>query len=46
VFSDGQKEGLFVRQLSPLSKTNIMALLIWFVAMVILCLLIAEISLD
>jgi SSS family transporter len=46
VFSDGQKKGLFVRQLSPLSKTNIMALLIWFVAMVILCLLIADISLD
>ncbi len=46
VLSDEQKEALFVRQQSPLSKANIMALRIWSVALIIFCLLIADISLD
>ncbi|MFT4747050.1 MAG: SSS family transporter [Congregibacter sp.] len=46
VFGGGQKEGLFVRQQNPLSKANIIALLIWFVTMIIFCLLIADIGLN
>jgi SSS family transporter len=46
VFGNGQKEGLLARQQSPLSKANIIALLIWFVTMILLCLLIADIGLD
>ena len=46
VLSDEKKEALFVRQQSPLSKANIMALRIWSVALIIFCLLIADISLD
>jgi SSS family transporter len=46
VFGDGQKEGLLARQQSPLSKANIIALLTWFVTMILLCLLIADIGLD
>jgi SSS family transporter len=46
LFGDGQKEGLFVRQQSPLTKANIIALLIWFVTMLVLCLLITNISLG
>ena len=40
------KKGLFVRQQNPLSKANIIALLIWFVTMIIFCLLIADIGLN
>jgi preprotein translocase subunit SecG len=46
VFGNGQKENVFVHQQSPLSKANIIALLIWFVTMILLCVLIAKIGLD
>jgi SSS family transporter len=44
LFGNGQKESFFVRQQSPLTKTNIAALLIWFVTLIILCLIIANIG--
>jgi sodium-coupled monocarboxylate transporter 8/12 len=46
LFGNEQKESLFVRQQSPLSKANISALLIWFVTLILLCLLIANIGLE
>jgi SSS family transporter len=46
LFGNGQKESFFVRQQSPLTTVNIIALLIWFVALIVLCLLIANIGLG
>jgi SSS family transporter len=46
LFGNEQKESIFVRQQSPLSKANISALLIWFVTLILLCLLIANIGLE
>ena len=39
LFGKGHKEKLFVLQQSPLTKTNVAALVIWFVTLVTFCLL-------